>query len=141
MKSAPTIAFDYRPSRAVGIAGALLCVAAGVAPWLSALPLYACAGCSLAVIAWGGRALKQFWNPGFCRIAYRASGWVLLDVNATEHAAVLESHAHLGVLIVLGFRTGSRSRLRVVLTPDNLDAQPRRRLVLMLARAEIVHVA
>ena len=141
MKSAPTIAFDYRPSRGVGIAAALLCATAAAVPWLSELPSYACAALSLIAIAWGGRALKQFWRPKFHRIAYRASGWVLLDANGTEHAASLHSHTHLGVLLALGFRAGSRTLQRVLLTPDNLDAQTRRRLVLMLARAEIVHVA
>ncbi len=139
MKSAPTIAFDYRPSRWIGAAAALVCVAAACAPWLSGLPWLACAALSLAASAFGAHALHRFWNPRFHRIAYRASGWLVLDAHDTEHAAVLESHAHLGISLALGFRTGPRSRQRVVLTPDNLDVQSRRRLVLMLARAEIVH--
>ncbi len=139
MKSAPTIAFDYRPSRGVGVAAALVCLAAAAVPWLSALPPLACVTLSSAAIAFGMHALQQFRKPRFRRIAYRASGWILMDAHDTEHAAVLESHAHLGVLLALGFRTGPRSRLRVMLAPDNLDAQSRRRLVLMLARAEIAH--
>lgn len=139
MKSAPTIAFDYRPSRWIGTAGALVCAAAAFAPWLSGLPWLARVALSLAAIAFGTHALNRFLNPHFRRIAYRASGWVVLDAHDTEHVAALESHAHLGVLLALGFRTGPRARQRVVLTPDNLDADSRRRLVLMLARAEIVH--
>lgn len=139
MKSAPTIAFDYRPSRGVGTVAALVCLAAASAPWLTALPPLACTALSLAAIASGAHALQRFLKPRFRRIAYRESGWTLLDAYHTEHAAVLESHAHLGVLLALGFRTGPRSRLRVMLTPDNLDAHSRRRLVLMLARAEIAH--
>ena len=139
MKSAPTIAFDYRPSRWVGVAAALVCVAAASASWLCGLPLPARVALSLAVIAYAAYALQRFWNPRFQRIAYRASGWVLLDVGGNEHIAMLESHAHLGALLALGFRMGPRARLRVVLAPDNLDADARRRLVLMLARAEIVH--
>ncbi len=139
MKSAPTIAFDYRPSRWVGAMAVLICLAAASAPWLSGLPLPACAALSLAVLSYAAYELQRFGNPRFQRIAYRASGWVVVDAGGNEHAAILKSHAHLGALLALGFRIGPRARLRVVLTPDNLDADARRRLVLMLARAEIVH--
>lgn len=138
MKSAPTIAFDYRPSRWIGATALLVYASAVLAPWLSGLSLFVCAALSLAAIAFGAYALHRFWKPPFRRIAYRASGWVLIDAANEEHAAVLESHAHLGALLALRLRVGPRSRLRLVLVPDNLDADTRRRLVLMLARAEIV---
>ncbi|MEO7064753.1 MAG: hypothetical protein ABI082_13400, partial [Dokdonella sp.] len=102
------------------------------------LPLPARVALSLSVIACAAFALHRFWNPRFQRIAYRTSGWAVVDGDGNEHAAVLESHAHLWVLLALGLRIGPGVRLRVVLTPDNLDADSRRRLVLMLARAEIV---
>jgi hypothetical protein len=138
MKSAPTIAFDYRPSRWIGAAALLVCAGAALVPWLSGLPLLARAALSLAAIVFGAYALHRFWNPPFRRVAYRAAGWALIDAADEEHAAVLESHAHLGVLLALGLRVGPRARLRAMLAPDNLDADTRRRLVLMLARAEIV---
>lgn len=139
MKSAPTIAFDYRPSRWIGSAAVLVCVCAACAPWLTALPMALRALLSLLALAAGARALYRHANPRFRRIAYRASGWTLADASAEEHAAVLESRAHLGSLLVLGFRYGPRAYFRVVLTADNLDADTRRRLVLLLARAEVVH--
>jgi toxin CptA len=138
MKSAPTIAFDYRPSRWIGAATLLVCACAALVPWLSAWPLPVCIALSLAAITFGTRALHRFWNPPFHRIAYRASGWSLTDAANEEQAAVLESHAHLGVLLSLGLRVGPGVGLRVLLARDNLDADTRRRLVLLLARVEIV---
>ena len=139
MKSAPTIAFDFSPSRWIGGAAVLICVGATLAPWLSAWPLALRGALSLAAFAVGARALRRHWNPLFRRIAYRASGWVLIDASNEEHEAILESHALLGVLLSLGFRHGPHARFRAVLGPDNLDADTRRRLILMLSRAEIVH--
>lgn len=98
----------------------------------------ACVALSSAVVAYGAYALYRFWNPRFQRVAYRASGWLLLDAQGTDHPAILQSHAHHGRVLALGFRVGPRELLRVVLTPDNLDTDSRRRLILMLARAEIV---
>ncbi len=139
MKSAPTLAFDYRPSRWVGFAAAAMLALAVLAPWLTALPLMASAAISLAVFAAGLRALQRHLRPRFRRIAWRAAGWSLIDRAGDEHAALLTAHAHLGALLALGFRHGPRARFQAVLAPDNLDAQTRRRLILLLARAEVAH--
>jgi len=139
VKSAPTIAFDYRPSRWIGSAAGLAAVLAAAAPWLSSLPVIACAAVSLIALAAGAQALRQHARPRFVRVAWRASGWSLVDRAGNEHAALLVSHAHLGALLALGFRDGVRSYFRIVLAPDNLDAQTRRRLILLLARAEVAH--
>ncbi len=138
MKSAPTIAFDYRPSRWIGIAAGVMLALAVLAPWLTELPLIARAAVSLAAFAAGIRALRSHARPRFRRIAWRASGWSLIDRADAEHAALLTSHAHLGALLALSFRHGPRARFQAVLMPDNLDAQTRRRLILLLARAEVV---
>lgn len=139
MKSAPTIAFDVRPSRWIGAAAGFVAALAAVAPWLSALPAVACAAVSLAVLAAAARALHQHTRPRFVRVAWRASGWSLIDRAGNERAALLVSQAHLGALLALGFREGPRNRFRIVLAPDNLDRQTRRRLILLLARAEVAH--
>ena len=133
MKSAPTIAFDFAPSRWIGRAAALTCACAVLAPWLSGLPLALRVAFSLAAAVFGAHALRRHWNSPVRRIAYRASGWTLIDQTDQEHEAILEFHTHLGVLLALGFRHGPRARLRVVLGPDNLDAETRRRLILLLA--------
>lgn len=138
MKSAPELAFDYRPSRRVGAAALLICVAAVLAPWATSLPPVLRTALSLAALVVGSLAVRRLMNPRFRRIAWRESGWTLVDAAGGEHAALLESHARLGGLATLGFRFGPRSRFRALLAPDNLDAQTRRRLVLLLARGEIV---
>jgi toxin CptA len=139
MKSAPTIAFDYRPSRWVGVAGSVVCALAVVAPWLTALPAIGCAGLSLLAAGGGVHALRRHWKSPFQRIAWRASGWTLVDLAGVEHAALLHAHVHLGALLVLDLRYGLRARFRAVLLPDNLDAALRRQLILLLARAEVAH--
>lgn len=136
MKSVPTIAFDYRASHRIAAALVLVFCAAAIAPWLSALPAAGGAVVSAAVVALGARSLHALLHPGFRRIAYRASGWTLVDVARTEHEALLESHARVGALIALHFRHGPRARFHALLAPDNLDAETRRRLILLLSRAE-----
>ena len=137
MKSAPTIAFDYRPSRWVAIAATAIIIAAFIALWLANLPLIVQAGASLAIAANGVVSLRRFLAGPFCRIACRASGWTLVDGMQVEHAATLASHVTVGAWIVLTFRLDRRRRFRAVIGPDNLDADTRRRLTLLLSRAEI----
>lgn len=138
MKSAPAIAFDYRPSRALAAATLALVVLAALAPWASALPPAWRLAVSVAAAVSGALALRRALRPAVRRVAWRSSGWVLVDRDGREHAALLESHARLGSLLVLRYRHGPRARCRVVLAPDNLDADTRRRLVLLLARADVV---
>lgn len=134
MKSAPSIAFDYAPSRLVFAA---LCVVAGLAaaaPWFSALPPAVCAALSLFAVVLATIAARSFQAPPFVRIAYRGDGWVLLDRAGIEHAALLRAYRHLGVFVTLDWRHARHARFRVVLAPDNLDAETRRRLVVLLRR-------
>ena len=134
MKSAPSIAFDYAPSRLVFGA---LCVVAGLAaaaPWFSALPVVIGVVLSLLVIGCATMAFRSFQAPPFVRIAYRGDGWVLLDRAGSEHAASLHAYRHLGAFVTLDWRHARRARFRVVLAPDNLDAETRRRLVVLLRR-------
>ena len=137
MKSAPTIAFDYRPSRWIAVVASVVVIAAMAAPWLSALPWSAGIALSLAALVSGMAALKRFAYAPFRRIAYQASGWKLVDVDEAEHAVDLKAHTRLGSWFVLDFRRARRLRFRAVLGPDNVDAETRRRLTLLLARAEV----
>ena len=132
MKSAPTIAFDCAPSRALRVALAGVTVLAALAPWLSALPWLACGGLSLCALAGGTHAGHRLLRLHPRRIACRADGWVLLDATGAEHAAELLAWRQLGSILTLDWRVGPRARRRVVLTPDNLDADTRRRLVVLL---------
>lgn len=136
MKSAPAIAFDLRPSRRVGAAMLAIIVLAAIAPWLTKLPLPASLASSVLVLACGTAGWRRYWHPRFRRVAWRESGWTLVDRTHGEQAAVLETHARLGPLLTLVFRHGPRARFHVVLTADNLDAEARRRLVLLLLRGK-----
>jgi hypothetical protein len=141
MRSVPAITFDYRPSRWIGAAAASAVLLAVAAPWLSGSPPPLRAVLSLAALLIGARALHRHWHPAFRRIVHQPSGWMLVDASNAESPAVLESHAQVGALLALGFRHGPRARFRALLLPDNLDADTRRRLRLLLARGEIAHAA
>lgn len=137
MKSAPTIAFDYCPSRGIAIITSVVLIAAAAAPWFCGLPWGARVALSLAALVIGIAALKRFMYGAYRRIAYRGSGWKLVDVDEAEHAVDLMSHTRLGSWLVLDFRDARNRRFRAVLGPDNVDAETRRRLILLLARAEV----
>jgi toxin CptA len=124
----------------VAFAG-IVVAAAMSASWFSALPLYAKIAISIVAAAYGIDALRRFARAGFLRIAYRATGWVLVDADGTEHAAALASHARYGDWIALDFRLDGRRRFRALVGPGNVDAETRRRLILLLSRAEVVQPA
>lgn len=134
MKSAPSIAFDYAPSRHLLVVLCVVAVLAVAAPWLSALPVVVCIVLSLLAIIVATIAARPLREPPFVRIAYRGDGWVLLDRAGVEHAALLGTYRHLGAFVMLDWRHARRARFRVVLAPDNLDAETRRRLVVLLRR-------
>lgn len=136
MKSAPPIAFDYRPSRAVIVATVVIAAAAAVAPWLSSLPPVACAGLSALVLAFASGALVRFATPAFLRISHGAAGWTLIDGERGERPALLVGHRRVGAMLVLDWRYDRHTHFRAVFAPDNLDAELRRQLVLLLARGE-----
>jgi hypothetical protein len=138
MQSVPSIAFDSRPATAiVALAGAIVATAA-VAPWFSAAPTALRAAVSVVAAAYGTVALRRFVRVRFARIAYRASGWTLVDTDGVEHAARLASHTRYGAWIALDFRLDGRGRFRALVGPGNADAETRRRLILLLSRAEVV---
>ncbi|HVT33782.1 MAG TPA: hypothetical protein VHE32_14120 [Rhodanobacteraceae bacterium] len=112
-------------------------LAAAAAPWLSDLPGAACPALSFAAIALGFAAAGRFLRPPFRRVAWREAGWTLVDAVGEPHAATLASHARFGGWLALDFRTRHRRRFRMLIGPDNMPAELRRRLTVLLARAEI----
>ena len=134
MRSAPAIAFDYRPSRWLSVLGAVVGVLAIAAPWGSGLGVLVRVGVSIAALAFAVEGLRRHAQPRFRRVSCREGEWFLLDAGGNEHAAVLRGSTRLGPLLALGFGLG-RGSTWLVLAPDNLDADTRRRLVLLLARA------
>lgn len=141
MRSAPSIAFDVRPSRALASACACGVAVAALAPWQSTLPTIACVASSLAAVVVGFAAIRRYARPPFERVAYGAVGWTLAAANAEAKPAELVGHRRLGPWLALDFRDASGRRFRPVLGADNSDADTRRRLALMLARAEIARPA
>jgi hypothetical protein len=138
MRSAPSIAFDYRPSRRITAAATVIVALALVAPWLAALPRIGEVAISLVACAFGIVALRRFRTIRFQGIAYGARGWNLVDASGIERPADLVAHRQFGPWISLDFRAAGRNRFRVLLDADNSDAETRRRLMLLLARAEVV---
>ena len=141
MKSAPSIAFDYRPATAIVATAGVIVVAAAAAPWLGALTIFSKALASIAAAAYGIVALRRFVRADFVRVAYGAAGWVLVDDAGIERAADLSSHARYGNWIALDFRLDRKQRFRALVGPGNADAETRRRLILLLSRAEVVQPA
>lgn len=140
MKSAAPIAFDYRPSRALAAALAGIALAAAAAPWASAAPTALRIALSLLAIAVAVAVARVYLAPRIRRIAHGAAGWQLVDTGGREQAALLVAHRRLGSVVALDFRIGVRERFRILLLPDNLDRETRRRLLLVLARGEDVAV-
>ncbi|MBL0164890.1 MAG: hypothetical protein IPP82_14895 [Xanthomonadales bacterium] len=136
MKSAPTIAFDYRPCRGVAIAIVSMTVLAMVAILASDLPIALKLLLTPSAFGYGILALRRHWRAATVRIARGAAGWLLVDMEGLESPVRLADHVHRGFLVVLGFRKDAGAVQRFVLTPDNSDADLRRRLQLVVAASK-----
>ena len=139
MRSVPDIAFDYRPSRALAGAAIAVALLAVLAASVNALPALARIAIAAVAIVWGLVSLGRFLDPPFRRIAWRSSGWSGVDRAGEERTLALVSHARIGPWLALDFGAPGERRFRAVLGPGNLDAQTRRRLAVLLTRAEIAH--
>ena len=141
MKSVPAIAFDYRPSRwlllafAVIAALALVSIAScGMSLWIK-LPLAA------ATLAYMLRPAWRFLHPPYVHVTWHSAGhWRLRSAAENEQVGELRDAVVLGALIVLGLRVGPKQTCSFVLLPDNGDAETRRRLRVRLARADSIGV-
>ncbi|MGA9343267.1 MAG: hypothetical protein WBV61_13155 [Rhodanobacteraceae bacterium] len=138
MKSAPTIAFEYQPSRLVlgaSVAITLLAVAAILASGLG-MPLRA--GFALFAILTSAYALWRFTHPILRGVAHGDAGWILRVDGDREEPAILCGHSQAGPMQTLDFSCEDRRRLRIVLTPDNTDSETFRRLRLILERSDSI---
>ncbi|HET9034487.1 MAG TPA: hypothetical protein VFN25_16490 [Dokdonella sp.] len=133
MKSAPSIAFDYRPSRGLAIAMFVVALAAIVAILLSGLPGTVRLLIAPALAALGALALYRHLKSDVVRVARGEGGWLLVDLEGSERPVRLIDHVHRGFLLVLSFQPEAGRVRRLVLTPDNADGELRRRLLLTLA--------
>lgn len=136
MKSVPAIAFDFRPCRGIALAIAGITVLAVIAVVASGLALALKLPIAMAALIYGVLALKRHWRPKTARIARGEAGWLLVDGGGTESPVALVDHAQRGFLLMLGFRKDDGPILRFMLTPDNCDADLRRRLLLTVAASK-----
>ena len=133
MKSALAIAFDYRPSRGLAVAGLLIGALAAVSVMFCDLALWARLLLVVLVLVHGLYVVQRFLRDPIRRIACVEGGWLLVRGDGEEEAVRLRSSVRRGLLLVLEF-VGERGRVRqVALTPENIDADLRRRLILLLA--------
>ncbi len=134
MKSAPAIAFDYRPSRRLMLAVVLVCILAMLALWLSGLPWWGKLGLIPAAVAYAVATWLRMNRNAPGRVAWQAEGhWNLLDAQQRTRAVELESAVVRGNWIFLNFRRRNSEPVRIVLGPDNCEADTRRRLRVRLA--------
>lgn len=139
MKSAPAVAFDYRPSRFLiaGIAAALLLTM--LALLLCGMPIAAKLLVAVIALIYAAIATRRFLRSSPRRAAWHTAGhWRLAFADGQETIAELVGSAIRGAWIVLNFRTGDGRRVNLVLGQDNSDAETRRLLRVRLSRnAEI----
>lgn len=137
MKSAPSIGLDYAPSRRIALAIGLVATLAIIAALICALPWALRLAIAVAAAGYGFWSIRRQQQPAWRHIAYGAAGWSLLHHDGSEHAATLCRHARIGPLLTLDFKVDDGTRFRPVFAGDNLDAERERKLVLLLARAEV----
>lgn len=133
MRSAPTIAFDYRPSRwllvaviVMGVLAAMAVMVAGLTWWLR-WPL------ALAAAAYAWRQWRDLRRGAPDAVAWRSDGsWMIRDVHGDEREAELLASRVLAGMIFLQLRSDAR-RVGLVLTSDNLDPDRLRRLRMRLS--------
>ena len=90
MKSAPAIAFDYRPSRWLVAAVAAVTLAASIAILQSGLPLALRLALLAAAVAYATYSLRRFRRQAPRRLAWHAAGhWRVADADGGEHTAEL----------------------------------------------------
>lgn len=138
MTSAPAIGFDYRPSCWMTVALASIGGATAVAVLMSGAPAWARIATVAVVLACVWRA-ELVWTRGrVWQVGCDAAGqWQLHLRDEGETAAVLAGFRVLGPCILLRFKLAVHGELALLLTPDNSDADLRRRLRMRLAALDL----
>ncbi|UXI66687.1 protein YgfX [Tahibacter amnicola] len=133
MKSATALAFDYAGSDAVRYAGLGVCLLAIASLWLCAMPAPAAAIASILVVLVAWRHWSQPRGAPV-RIAWREDGsWAWMAEQGLILDADLLDWRRLGMCLLLRLRLATGRVATVILTPDNLDRESRRRLLVRLS--------
>ena len=139
MKSAPAIAFDYRPSRRVAAGIATMALLAVVAGAFSGIGLWMRLAVGFASCGYAALVLRRFIASPARRVAWHEAGhWRMLDADGQEHVAELRHAVVRGAWIVLSLRLTDGRSIALVLAPDNCAADIQRRLRVRLARVREV---
>lgn len=132
MRSAPAISFELRPSRSLIAASWAMLLLACVAI-VSSAASFALQVLMIAVMAVGALpALRRQQRPRYVAISHDQGGWQLRRHDGEPIVARLREHGQLGPCLTLDFSI-DRARWRCLLMPDMVDADTRRRLILLLA--------
>lgn len=137
MTSAPAIGFEYRPSRWLG---RLLCVVSALAMlsiWLSGVPwvVKLLLGTVLTTAAW--RTITRLVDSRVTAAGWgRDGGWSLRLAGSEDMLVTLQAFRVVGAAVVwLRLKAPGHEGVSLLLTPDNSDADIRRRLRMRLALA------
>lgn len=133
MRSAPTIAFDWQPSRAWrALRWTAIAVGGGCLVW-SGLDVLAKVALALLTAWMEGRArrVEQTWR-GSRWMLDAAGQWTWRRRDGSEGHGVLSQSTVLGPLLLLNLEV-SPSRVDLAIWPDCLDAITRRRLRVRLS--------
>lgn len=138
MRSVPAIAFDYRPSRILFVAGAAASILSLAAIAACGLLLWIKVAVGIPMLAYAGAALHRFLHAPFDRATWHAAGhWRLRDTKLEERPGELVDAITFGPLLALEFRVGHKRATSLLLLPDNCDGETRRRLRVRLARGDL----
>lgn len=135
MTSAPNLSFEPVASRVAQGLSFTIAMLAIIAILLSGLAGAWRFALAAAVVIAAVRAVLNLRGAADLRCALQVDrSWRIRDARG-EFEAVLERAHDLGFLIALHFRRDDGCRLDVVLWPDSIDPDTRRRLRVWLGRA------
>lgn len=134
MPSAPTIAFEVRPSRLLITVVAVMALLAMLAVAVSRTPWWLKAGICLLVAGYAWQSLRRHVRQPVRSAGWHGDGsWTLRLADGTDVSAELDGARRQGALIFLHFSWPGGGRASVALLPDNTDAETRRRLRMRLS--------
>jgi toxin CptA len=136
MRSVPAIGFDVHPSRLLAASVVVVAMLAIVAVWLSGMPWWLCVATTGGVVAHASLTMLRLRQPVLAALLWHGDGsWTLRLADGRETEATLRSARVLGPLIALRLAWLPGGSAALVLLPDNLDADTRRRLRMRLSAA------
>lgn len=134
MRSAPSIGFEYRPSRWPGLVSLGMGALALAAVVLAGVPGLPAACLAMVTAVYVARVCRETARHDVHGVTWRVDGgWFLRLADDTDVEAHLEGARIVAGAIVLRLAWEPRGREALMLLPDNLDADTRRRLRMRLS--------